>query len=515
MRGRRPGSGTPGARVWVLAVVVLSLMGTLVGRLGQVQIGEQAAYRRAAASVNTRTTVQPALRGRILDRNGIPLVDNTSETVVTVDRTVLADAAGRRSRAAQARGGGAGGAVRPALGAHLPVRHGRRPARPRVLGWVRVRPPAAGRRRRPAPGAEPARASRALPGHRGGGGAGARVPTAGDGERGPGPGLPGPLDAAGHRRLARHRDRPGPRGPDRPGEAVRRAAARHAGAHDGRGRPARRGDRVSCRRCAPVPGRDLVTNLDVRVQAAAEAALRRAVAAARQRGHRADGAAAVVLDTTTGGVLAAASYPTYDPDVWTGGISAQALAGADRRQGRPAADRPRDLRRLPARLDVQGGQPAGRGHGRELAGRHLRLHQQLPDRQPHVRQLRVARLRADLADQGHRGLVRHDLLRLRLPVVAGAGRSRRRPPTRTTPSWRWPTRSGSGRPPGSTCRASGPGASPAVRGSGRPGRRPGPTPAAGPATGYPEVARTDPRARGIPQGVGRGELPERLPVPGG
>ena len=63
-------------RVWSLALVVLCVMGALLGRLGQVQVVGHEDYRAAAATVNTRTVTEPAVRGRILDRHGTPLVDN-------------------------------------------------------------------------------------------------------------------------------------------------------------------------------------------------------------------------------------------------------------------------------------------------------------------------------------------------------------------------------------------------------------------------------------------------------
>ena len=89
---RRGALRDPSPRVWVLGLVVLCFMGTLLGRLGQVQIAGHEDYQQAAASVNTRTVSDAAVRGRILDRSGLPLVDNTTETVVTVDRRVLVDA---------------------------------------------------------------------------------------------------------------------------------------------------------------------------------------------------------------------------------------------------------------------------------------------------------------------------------------------------------------------------------------------------------------------------------------
>jgi len=69
-------------------------------------------------------------------------------------------------------------------------------------------------------------------------------------------------------------------------------------------------------------GDTLVTTIDSKVQAAAEEALRTGISLAHSNGeYDANGAAAVVLDVKTGDVLAMASYPTYDPSVWVGGIS--------------------------------------------------------------------------------------------------------------------------------------------------------------------------------------------------
>ena len=56
------------------------------------------------------------------------------------------------------------------------------------------------------------------------------------------------------------------------------------------------------------------------VQAVAQKALDGAIARSRASGNDANQGAAVVM-TTTGRVVAMASYPDYDPSVWTGGIS--------------------------------------------------------------------------------------------------------------------------------------------------------------------------------------------------
>ena len=70
------------------------------------------------------------------------------------------------------------------------------------------------------------------------------------------------------------------------------------------------------------PGDTLVTTLDAKVQAAAESALRTGISLAHsQDQYAANGGAAVVLDVETGEIIGMASYPTYDPSVWVGGIS--------------------------------------------------------------------------------------------------------------------------------------------------------------------------------------------------
>ncbi len=72
----------------------------------------------------------------------------------------------------------------------------------------------------------------------------------------------------------------------------------------------------------PVAGRDIVLTIDAGVQAVAEQALATALADAHADDFKnARAAAAVALDVGTGEVLAMASLPTYDPTEFIGGIS--------------------------------------------------------------------------------------------------------------------------------------------------------------------------------------------------
>ena len=68
------------------------------------------------------------------------------------------------------------------------------------------------------------------------------------------------------------------------------------------------------------PGYDLVTSINANIQRVAQDALNWAIGKARSSGNAANQGAAVVM-TTDGRVVAMASYPSYNPSVWTGGIS--------------------------------------------------------------------------------------------------------------------------------------------------------------------------------------------------
>ncbi|HEX8002356.1 MAG TPA: penicillin-binding protein 2 [Mycobacteriales bacterium] len=77
-------------RLAVLQVLVLSLVGTLLGRLWYLQVLAGDQYERIAADNGRGSIVEPATRGRILDDMGRPLVTNRTSLVVSVSYAELA-----------------------------------------------------------------------------------------------------------------------------------------------------------------------------------------------------------------------------------------------------------------------------------------------------------------------------------------------------------------------------------------------------------------------------------------
>jgi penicillin-binding protein 2 len=94
---------------------------------------------------------------------------------------------------------------------------------------------------------------------------------------------------------------------------------------DSLGRP--RSDLVPVR--APKPGESIRLTLDLKLQRTAEDAIRYGISLAYgHQQYQADGGAIVALDPRDGSILAMASYPTYDPRVYTGRVTAKRLAAA-------------------------------------------------------------------------------------------------------------------------------------------------------------------------------------------
>jgi penicillin-binding protein 2 len=93
---------------------------------------------------------------------------------------------------------------------------------------------------------------------------------------------------------------------------------------------------------APTTGDTLVTSLNAKVQAVAQKALNSAISTSRAAGNDANQGAAIV-ETTSGRIVAMASYPDYNPNVWTTGISQSEVnylfgLGSDTSSGEPAVN---------------------------------------------------------------------------------------------------------------------------------------------------------------------------------
>ncbi|NUR80564.1 MAG: penicillin-binding protein [Dermatophilaceae bacterium] len=320
-RRARPRVGVAG----VVLVLLVTLFGLLLGRLGQLQLVQGPELARAATTVNTREVTEHALRGRILDRRGAPFVANSYETVVTVQRSVLVDAKdGGRDLVTRVAAvldlpfdrlwgktmlcGTAGAPAAPACfngSPYVPIPLASGVDARRALTLVEQPEKFPGVGVATSPARDYARPAGALAPHLLGWVARA------DAEEVSGSG--GRVDAD---------DLVGRSGLEAQYDSVLRGTnGRTVVAIDPRGIVT---DTVSV--TPPVAGRDVMTHLDARLQARTEVALARAVSHAHSLKFRADTGAAVVLDVTSGAVVAAASYPYYDPSVFAGGISSAELA---------------------------------------------------------------------------------------------------------------------------------------------------------------------------------------------
>ncbi len=80
---------TVSARLKGLGLFSGGVIAVLIGRLWAMQLVSTEEYKEKAESNRTRTILTPAPRGRILDRNGVPLVDNRPCPTVTAVPSVV------------------------------------------------------------------------------------------------------------------------------------------------------------------------------------------------------------------------------------------------------------------------------------------------------------------------------------------------------------------------------------------------------------------------------------------
>ena len=312
-------------RLIVLGVLLVSLIGTLVARLSYLQLVAGDSFRAAAASNSTREVIDPSVRGLILDQRGRPLVSNRVSLVVSVDRMTLAREADDDDEVI-ANLADALGMTDEELAVRL-VPCGQEGAAKPPVCWD-------GSPYQPIPVAKDVDAETALaimerrsefPGVTAQLEAVREYPRPFDANMAHLLGYVGPvsqdqLDAQGTTsdpaRL-RSRDIVGRTGLESQYDSYLRGIPGITTlAVDTVGRVT-----GTLNITDAVPGNYVVTHIDAHLQAVVEEQLAAAVERARALGNQGTSGASVVVDVQTGGVLAMASYPTYDPELWVGGIT--------------------------------------------------------------------------------------------------------------------------------------------------------------------------------------------------
>jgi penicillin-binding protein 2 len=325
-------------RLAVLYVVVASLLFVLGFRVWDVQIASGKTYAELADQDRVQRVVEPAVRGEILDDEGQPMVDNRSELVVSVDMNTLEQQGG-------------GGTELHQLASLLGMSYTLLSEKVRLCTKTVHQPCWQGSPYQPIPVAQnvPDKvALQVLESPQEYPGVTASVqpvanyvqPISTDtaqvlgylqpvtaqevkSEHLPETGFSG-VDLAGQSGLEEQYDSylrgtPG----------IKTVSINAAGQVTG-----------TVKQTPAIAGDDLVTSINAKVQEDTENALAEAVQKAQAEGNvKATSGAAVVL-TTKGRVVAMASYPTYDPSVWTGGLSERefrAIFGA--RDGVPILNR--------------------------------------------------------------------------------------------------------------------------------------------------------------------------------
>ncbi len=308
-------------RLLVLYVIAAAMLVSLGGRLYYLQVINTTAFTKLAAANQTRNVIVPAVRGQILDDVGNRLVTNQTALVVSVDMMNLSK-----------QPGGAAPVLRR-LAALLGVSDQLLTAKTRLCTAGVPQPCWAGSPYQPIPVAQNVSdrvALQVMEEQKEFPGVSAQVQPV---IHYPQPDGANPAQVLGYLQpitpqeiASRHLPVTGFSGVDLVGQAGLEAQ------YDTQLRGQAGTQVVSVNAAGdvtgavgqtpPVNGDDLVTSLNAQIQVDTQNALNGAVARSRAAGNAANQGAAIVM-TTTGRVVAMASYPDYNPSVWTGGISQQ------------------------------------------------------------------------------------------------------------------------------------------------------------------------------------------------
>ncbi|MCM1968507.1 penicillin-binding protein 2 [Streptomyces sp. G1] len=316
-------------RLVMIQILVLSLLGTLGGRLWYLQIREGEAYAKEASGNHVQQVVDPAPRGSILDARGVALADNETRLVVSASRTELLKMKDD------------GKAVLTKLAGVLGMKPKDVMEKVRLCDAETPQPCWNGSPYQPIPITDEATAKQALqireraedfPGI-------TAEPQAVRRYAGPGGSntaqVLGYLSPVTDEEITKAQDTDSPylrsdqvgrSGLERQyDKALRGKAGVTRYEVDNLGRVIGEAEADPAQ-----PGANLVTSIDARVQRVAEYELNEAMKEARkqwdrntQEQYKADAGAVVVMEAKTGRVVAMASNPSYDPNAWVGGISAK------------------------------------------------------------------------------------------------------------------------------------------------------------------------------------------------
>ncbi|MFG3098181.1 penicillin-binding protein 2 [Streptomyces sp. NPDC048202] len=316
-------------RLVVIQILVLSLLGTLGGRLWYLQIREGAEYQKEASGNHVQQVVDPAVRGDILDARGVPLADNETRLVVSASRTDLL----------KQKDDGKG--VLAKLAAVLGLKPDEVQQKVRLCDAKTPQPCWNGSPYQPIPITDEATPKQALqireraedfPGITAEPEAVRRYGAPGQAHTSQVLGYLSPVTDEEIQK-AKDTDSPYLRS-----DMVGRSGLERQYDKELRGKAGvtryevdNLGRVIGKAQADPAEsGSNLVTSIDSRVQRVTEFELDKAMKVARQQfdkitgtNYKADSGAAVVMEAKTGRIVAMASAPDYDPNVWVGGISAK------------------------------------------------------------------------------------------------------------------------------------------------------------------------------------------------
>ncbi len=327
--------------LFVVQILIFSLMTALFGRLFYLQVAAGPKYRDAALSIQSRDVITPAIRGLIVDSSGVPLALNKVGLAITLDRIAIDKQPDK------------GVAVMQKLSRLLKIKYSDLYRKTRLCGELPTGDKTGcwtGSRYQPIPITKAANPDLAL-----------QIAEGSDQFPGIGAGpiairnYPGILGVNAAHLL-------GYIGPLTESDMAKSSGRKYFRSetigksgleimYDSylRGVPGIRTLIVDRKEAitaqshisAPLAGDHLVTSLDIRLQAGVETALADAVMRGRSSGYASDSGAAVVMDVTNGQILALASYPTYDPNIFEKGLTVQQASDLfSEKKSVPALSRP-------------------------------------------------------------------------------------------------------------------------------------------------------------------------------